>query len=73
MQKTAPCKAMEKLWKSYGKAMELFGSKCKDAVVTIGNSIIKDSDYEKPFGVSFDRKLSFTKHVEDLCKSQTKN
>ena len=46
----------------------LFGNKCKDSVVTIGSSIIKESDREKLFGVTFDKKLSFTKHVEDLPK-----
>ena len=46
----------------------IFGIKCKDSVVTIGNSIIKENDYEKLLGVTFDKKLSFTKHVEDLCK-----
>ena len=44
------------------------GNKCKDSVVNIGNSIIKESDYEKLLGVTFDKKLNFTKHVEDLCK-----
>ena len=47
----------------------IFGNKSKDPVVTIGSSIIKESDYEKLFGVTFDKKLSFTKHVEDLCKN----
>ena len=46
----------------------IFGNKCKDSVVNIGNSTIKESDYEKLLGVTFDKKLSFTKHVEDLCK-----
>ena len=46
----------------------IFGNKCKDSVVNIGNSTIKEGDYEKPLGVTFDKKLSFTKHVEDLCK-----
>ena len=46
----------------------IFGNKCNDSVVIIGNSIIKESDYEKLLGVTFDEKLSFTKHVEDLCK-----
>ena len=46
----------------------IFGNKCKDSVVNIGNSIIKESDYEKLLGVTFDNKLNFTKHVEDLCK-----
>ena len=51
----------------------IFGNKCKDSVVNIGNSTIKESDYEKRLGVALIKKLSFTKHVEDLCKkaSQT--
>ena len=35
----------------------IFGNKCKDSVVTIGNSIIKESDYEKLLGVTFDKKF----------------
>ena len=50
----------------------IFGNKSKDSVVTIGNSIIKESDYEKLLGVTFDKKLSSTKHVEDLCKKANK-
>ena len=46
----------------------IFGNKCKDSAVTIGNSIIKESDSGKLLGVNFDKKFSFTKHVEDLCK-----
>ena len=44
----------------------IFGNKCKDSVVNIGNSTIKESDYEKLLGVTFGKKLSFTKHAEDL-------
>ena len=33
----------------------IFGNKCKDPVVTIGNSIIKESDYKKFLGVTFDK------------------
>ena len=33
----------------------IFGSKCKDSVVNIGNSIIKESDYEKLLGVTFEK------------------
>ena len=51
----------------------IFGNKCNDSVVTIGNSIIKESDYEKLLGVTYDKKLSFTKHVEDLCKKANQN
>ena len=46
----------------------IFGSKSKDSVVAIGKSTIKESEYEKLLGVTFDKKLSFTKHVQDLCK-----
>ena len=46
----------------------LFGSKCKDTVVTIVNPTIKVSDYENLLGVISDKKLNFAKHVEDLCK-----
>ena len=35
----------------------IFGNKCKDSVVTIGNSIIKESDYEKLLGVTFAKKF----------------
>ena len=40
----------------------------KDAIVAIGESTIKDSEYEKLLGVIFDKKLNFKKHVQDLCK-----
>ena len=31
-------------------------------------STIDESEYEKLLGINFDKKLSFRKHVEDLCK-----
>ena len=46
----------------------IFGNKSKDSVVAIGKSAIKESEYENLLGVPFDKKLSFTKHVQDLCK-----
>ena len=46
----------------------IFGNKSKDSLVAIGESTIKESKYEKLLGVTFDKKLSFTKHVQDLCK-----
>ena len=45
-----------------------FGDKSSKATVTIRTSIICESDYEKLLGITFDKKLSFRKHVEDLCK-----
>ena len=46
----------------------IFGNKSKESVVTIGKSTIKESEHEKLLGVTFDKKLSFTKHAQDLCK-----
>ena len=46
----------------------IFGNKCTDSEVTIGNCTVKESDYERLLGVAFDKRLSFTKHVEELCK-----
>ena len=46
----------------------IFGDKSTEATVSIGNSRINESDYEKLLGVTFDKKLSFKKHVEDLSK-----
>ena len=46
----------------------IFGGKSTEATVTIGNSKINESDYEKLLGVTFDKKLNFKKHVEDLYK-----
>ena len=39
----------------------IFRNKCKDSVVNIGNSTIKESDYEKRLGVTFDKKIKFHK------------
>ena len=46
----------------------IFGNDGKVAIGAVGKSTIKDSEFEKRLGVTFDKKLSFTKHVEDLCK-----
>ena len=46
----------------------IFGDKSTEATVTLGNSKINESDYEKLLGVTFDKKLNFKKHVEDLYK-----
>ena len=46
----------------------IFGDKSTEATVSIGNSRINESDYEKLLGVTFDKKSSFKKHVEDLSK-----
>ena len=46
----------------------IFGDKSTEATVSNGNSRINESDYEKLLGVTFDKKLSFRKHVEYLCK-----
>ena len=46
----------------------IFGDKSTEATVSIGNSRINESDYEQLLGVTFDKKLSFKKHVQDLSK-----
>jgi len=46
----------------------IFGNKRKGAVAAIGKSTIKESECEKLLGIAFDKTLSFTKHVQDLCK-----
>ena len=48
--------------------MLIFGDKCPKATVTIRNSTIDGSDYEKLLGITFDKNLSFRKQFEDLCK-----
>ena len=45
----------------------IFGNNWTNATVTIGKSKIIESKYERLLGVTFDKKLSFRKHVEDLC------
>ena len=46
----------------------IFGNKCSKATVTIRSSTIKESEYKKLLGITFDKKLSFRKHIGDLCK-----
>ena len=52
----------------------IFGEKSTEATVTIGNSKINESDYEKLLGVTFDKKLSFKKrcpHYQGKLKIPT--
>ena len=44
----------------------IFGDKYSKATVTIRNSTINECEYEKL--LTFDKKLSFRKHIEKLCK-----
>ena len=46
----------------------IFGNKCSKSMVTMRSSTIKESEYEKLLGKTFDKKLSFRKHIADLCK-----
>ena len=46
----------------------IFDNKSKDSVVAIGKSAIEESEYEKLFSDTFDKKLNFTTHVQDSCK-----
>ena len=46
----------------------VFEDKSTETTIKIGNSEIKESDYEKLLGITFDKKLNFKKHIEDLCR-----
>ena len=46
----------------------LFEDKSPETTIKIGNSEIKDSGYEQVLGITFDKKLNFKKHLEDLCR-----
>ena len=39
-----------------------------DITIKIGNSEIKESDYEKLLGITLDKKFNFKKHAEDFCR-----
>jgi len=46
----------------------LFGDKSTETKIKIGNSEIKESDYEKILlGITFNKKVNFKKYLEDLC------
>ena len=47
----------------------ILGDESTEATVTVGNSKINERNYEKLFGVTFDKKLSFKEHVQDLYKN----
>ena len=46
----------------------IFGNTKNVTTIKIGNAEIKESHSEKLLGITFDKKLSFKKHIEDLCK-----
>ena len=51
----------------------IFGGKSTEATVTIGNSKINESDYEKLLGVTFDKK-KLSKNMLKICiKRQIKS
>ena len=50
------------------RCLMVFGDNCKEKAIKIGNSEIKESDYEKLLGITFDKKLNFKKHIEDFCR-----
>ena len=51
----------------------ILGDKFSNATVTSRKSKIKESGYEKLLGITVDKKLSFRKYIEDLCKKATHN
>ena len=46
----------------------VFGDKNTEPTIIIGNSEIKESDYEKLLGITFDKKLNCRTHIENLCR-----
>ena len=46
----------------------VFGDKSTENTIKIGNSEIKESGYKKLLRIPFDKKLNFTKHIEDICR-----
>lgn len=46
----------------------IFGSTKNDTMIKIENAEVKESYREKLLGITFDKKLGFKKHIEDLCK-----
>ena len=46
----------------------IFGNTKNVTTIKIGNAEIKESYSEKLLGITFDKKLSFKQHIEDLCK-----
>ena len=53
--------------------LTIFGDNCSKATVAIRNSSIEESEYEKLLGITFDKKLSFRKQIEELCKKANQN
>ena len=47
----------------------ILGNTNNDTTIKIGNAKIKESYSEKLLGTTFDKKLSFKKHMKDLCKN----
>ena len=46
----------------------IFGNTKNVTTINIGNAEIKESYSEKLLGITFDKKLSFKQHIENLCK-----
>ena len=50
----------------------VFGNTKNVTTIKIGNAEIKESYSDKLLGITFDKKLSFKQHIEDLCKKANK-
>ena len=47
----------------------VFGDKSTATAIKRGSSEIKESDYAKLLEITFDKKLSSIKRIEDLCRN----
>ncbi len=49
--------------------LKMFGNKTEDVSINIGSDVkITESENERLFGVSFDNKLNFRTHINDISK-----
>ena len=52
----------------------MFGNKTDDASINIGSDVeITESENEKLLGVTFDKKLNFRTHINEICKKLPKS
>ena len=51
----------------------VFGDKIAKTTIKIGNSEIKQNDFEKLLRITFDKKLNFKTHIEGLWRKANQN
>ena len=51
----------------------IFGTSEDKVIMHVGEAQIEESDEEKLLGITFDKKISFKKHIQTLCKKLVKS